>query len=202
MAQPGSAEVLGFAKNSTQLIDITQKILKFLRRSCSTQGYLGRSICAQQIFGGDFMKYNVEAKNSLFAEVKRLFLVEGLSSREITDKLGGRVAYTSVKTYIAQIVGEAKNNGVHIPPRRNKREPRRTKPISPLHLRVGIALMQDRILKHASMPPSEYAQMHELGNRGTIPLMEKGVYEFTLGELQRIATAIGKSVPELLTHGG
>jgi hypothetical protein len=148
------------------------------------------------------MKYNVDATNSMFSEVKRLFLDEDLSAREITDRLGGRIAYASVRTYIVQIVVEAKKNGTPIDTPRNKRAPRPTKPISPMHLRVGIALMQDRILKHSSMPPSEYAQMLAVGNRMTLPLMERGMYEFNLGELQRIAATLGKTISELLTHGG
>jgi len=58
-----------------------------------------------------------ELQTEIFDEVKRLFLKERLSRREISMRLKDRASYSTISSYIKRVVATCEERGVCIPPR-------------------------------------------------------------------------------------
>jgi hypothetical protein len=139
-----------------------------------------------------------ELQSSTYKQVKDLFLNKGMTARAIYEEMGGKLTYTSVRTYIARVISEAKANGVHIAPREKSPAHLARKPISELHHMIGIKLMQHRLLAMSGMEPQEYANEFGVGNRMSLALMEHGKYDFRLSELVAISNNLELSLQDLL----
>jgi hypothetical protein len=80
-----------------------------------------------------------------------MFLDEGLSAREITDKFNGRLTYASVRTYVSQIMRDAKEAGIHIELRKRGNLATSSRALRRMHFSIGINMLQRRLLKMQGM---------------------------------------------------
>jgi len=145
------------------------------------------------------MAYTKELKSSVYQQVKDQFLRGGLSAREITDRFNGRVTYSSVRTYVAKIIRQAKDEGIHIAPRKTGASAIPKTSMTPVHFTVGIKLLQHRLITMGGIAPAEYVEEFKIGNQLSLSRMEHGVYDFKLSELVQIANNLEVDLHDLLT---
>lgn len=137
-----------------------------------------------------------------FRKIEKMFVEEKLPATVITSRMDGRVTHLTVRRYIAIILNRAKERGEPIDVRQLDLEAMKAennKRMGELHDRVGSRILQHRMGDDVRYSPKDYADKFGIGNQISITKMEHGKYDFTLSELERIAVAIGCSVPELLT---
>lgn len=131
--------------------------------------------------------------NAVKHEVRRL-VREGYLPDEIARIVGRRLSKTTLKQYIKVAYAEARREGFEI--KRAITHAPSEKPLSALHSRVGIRLAGFRTSR--ALNPAEFSNDFAIGNRKTIVLMEHGLYEFTLTELQQIAALLGSDIGALV----
>lgn len=137
-----------------------------------------------------------EFQSELFQEIKRLFLEERLSVREITDRLGGRTSIFTVRTYRDMIVKWCVANDVPFPQPKTRTPP---KILSQIHHTVGLKILHHRMVEMGGMSANEYSRQFGIGNQMSIQQMEHGKYEFNLSELMHISDVLEMNLLDLLT---
>jgi hypothetical protein len=123
------------------------------------------------------------------AEIVRLYRDEGLSMKTLAHTYG--VSVDTIKAVLrpANVKAARGRGGV--------RRLDTLKPITPLHLQIGVRLDAHRVfVRHLSV--SQFSAGMKMSiqrlRRG-----ELGAYDFTLSELMRIAELLGVSLPQLVT---
>lgn len=120
------------------------------------------------------------------------FFTEGVSRGDICRELG--LTNYTVNTYI----NEGRRQGmVPVKPTRKSRAYRDRKPLSLTHRAVGLQLSEHRTMV-LRVPHKDFAEVVGC-SRQVLSAMEQGIHDFTLVELIKISSIIGKSLENLLT---
>lgn len=136
----------------------------------------------------------------IYQEIRRMFLDEGKTRREIFEALDNRLSLPTVRSYVTLVIREAREKGLDIPKscygNRGSRSFAEQDPISQVHIRVGARLAFFR--SQVNLGPQKFADHYHWGNKISLRRMELGQYDFTLTELSRIAKILGTDLSNLL----
>ena len=142
---------------------------------------------------------------STYEDIYSLHIHDGLTTAQIIAKYNGRLSLHTVRSYITQVIKDAKTRGDQIPMRKSHgggfKSFTEQKPLSPMHSTIGIKLSRFRETQ-LKVTCKEFCETYSFASWIKLRQIELGVYELSLREIQRVAEILGITVQELLTPIG
>lgn len=137
-----------------------------------------------------------------YETIKALLFNERLSISEVKERLSGQLSPMYIRKICHEVLHTARTEtGIEYRP--SKRRPggfrplKSTDPLSQIHLAVGVRMNHHRVIKH-DLSPREFCSRYQFSNLIRLRQMELGQYDFTLSELQQVATILNISTEELV----
>lgn len=136
-------------------------------------------------------------------QVRKLAIEDGLHPQEITSRMQGVLSRNTVRQYVKEAYAAFRKEGIALPPipRNEKLKGRHPHSqarasISPTHVRVGA--MINRLRTETGLDAPTFAQRLGFSNQMSLRSMELGMHDFTLSELQRLASVLSLRLSKLL----